>query len=243
MTISSGFFRFTALVALVAACTTFANTTLPYLQQTMYAPTQGFEQQVLLFQNPLYMARQWVMLLHAIVTLVAGIGVSVALMRRSFGAAIVGLVFTVIEKITELFGQVAIVFTLNGDWRPRYVVETDEAVKVMLKTAMQTFLGIWDDMFVVLWIAYIVSAVAFAIACRDVLHQSFSRTHRFLQIALWSSAVLTGLMLAQEYAGQVWAQPIVRWCYPIIMTFTRAAMALWLWNGASHYISEKPNSQ
>src|SRR5262245_16240565 len=98
LVIEPRFGRAAALVWGALAVTTLVNTTLPRL---------GIDPEV----------RDWILILHAALGLAASWCVALALAARAVGAAGAGLVFALIEKGSELAGQILVVFTVHRGWR------------------------------------------------------------------------------------------------------------------------------
>lgn len=225
------FFVFCAICAFIGTATTLVNTVLPWFMP----PAGGGASQAQLVDNPLYMARQWTMLVHAPATLIPILGLALALWRRSPGWCALGFVWTLFEKLLELVGQAVIIFTVNLDWRRQLTRSNPPAD---LQTRIDTVLGAWDDVYIVLWLSGGCAALCFAY----VFAIEARRSRRFLD-ALLIALMLGGaagsvLLFAADYGQQSWAGDLVSWIYPPIMTGLRLTIAVWLWRFASNLASD-----
>jgi hypothetical protein len=220
---SAGFFRFAACVAVVGTVTTAANIGL-----SEWVPDTGGDpmRAAALSRDPVYLSLQWTLLLHALVTLIPPL--ALALIRRPvwLGAALLGAVFTGMEKFVELIGQTLRIFVLNGGWRAQLLTTTDPAVRNQLLASQESFNAAWGSMYFVLWLCGSVAALAFAVAFRS----SKRLSERCLT---WIAAVVAALgflMILAEYFGQAWAGVAHPAVYFVVMTGYRAAIAWVLWN-------------
>jgi hypothetical protein len=214
------FLRFTAIAAAVAVLTTVLNTQLP----RFYPSPGNFEEGVALVNNNAYMARQWVLLIHPLPSLLLAIGLFVVLRKQQVGLAITGLVFTFLEKALEFIGHAIQLFTVNLTWRQAYLSSTDAGEKAQLAVFLKGFSAVWNDCFFVLWVSYFLAALCFGIGLWKMPRA------RLTSIMLFASAVLTLIMLLSDYGKQHWMQPMLPILYPVTLIISRISIAVFLWN-------------
>jgi hypothetical protein len=220
------FFRFAACVAIAGTITTAANIGL-----SEWVPDTGGDpmRAAALSNDPVYLILQWTLLMHALVTLIPPL--ALALIRRPswLGAALLGAVFTGMEKFVELIGQTLRIFVLNGNWRAELLTTADFAIREQLLSNQESFNAVWGSMYFVLWLCGSLAALSFAVA--------FSGSKRISERCLSSIAVVVAvlgfLMILAEYLGQSWADVAHPAIYFVAMTGYRAAIAWVLWTHAS----------
>ena len=207
------------ICALIGAGTTFLNTILPRL----YSAT-GFDERMALIHNPFYALRQWVLLVHPAFTLLAALGLAMALWQRAPGRSATGLLFAFVEKMTEFWLGTIILFVVNGMWKARYLAAPDAAVAAPLRAQIETFGDILGGIYFLLWAMFIVSTALFAsaLSARVGLEKWIVATAAVM-------IALTLLMIAGQYAGQArWTEPIIRWAYSPALTVHRLIIGIWL---------------
>jgi hypothetical protein len=225
--LSARFFRFAALVAIAGTLTTAANIAL-----SEFVPDTGGDpiKAAALSGNRIYMSLQWTLLLHALVTLIPP--VALALMSRPAvaGAALLGALFTGMEKFTELIGQTLRIFLLNGTWRAEVVAGSTPPRLDQLLAWQELFTATWNSLYFVLWICGSAAAAAFA----WTFARSAWRSERLLALTAAIVALLGVLMTLADYFGQSWAGITHPAMYFVAMTAYRAAIAwvLWLYAGS-----------
>lgn len=212
------FLRFTAYCAFAAVITTLLNTQL----YRFYPAPSSFEERMLLVNNVVYMANQWVLLVHPFVTLFLAMGIFIIAKEKSYGFALAGLLFAFLEKLLEFIGQTIQLFTVNLNWKVTYLNSVDLAEKEKIKMFITGFGGIWNDCYLVLWVSYILSSLFFAIALKDVLYAKWVRS--FLCI----TAFITFIMLLSDYGKQGWLAPVLPLLYPTTMIIGRFLIAVLL---------------
>jgi hypothetical protein len=212
LTLEPGFRRVAALIWSALAVTTLVNTTLPLLGRALGLPsTQTGE------------LRDWFLIGHAVLGLLASWYLTLALMSRAAGAAGAGLVFALIEKGTELAGQILIVFTVHRGWRAELAHTADTAQRAIVEARIGVFVDLWDDTFLVLWTGALLSNVCWWFAARHV-----GAHRRGLCVAFLVMALLAVALILEGYAGQVWISAWLPFAYPVLLTGSRAWIAWWL---------------
>ena len=209
LTLEPGVRRTAALVWSAAAVTTLINTTMPLL-----APVLGL--------GALTEARDWVLIGHAVLGLLASWYLALALFSRAAGSAGAGLLFAFIEKGAELAGQILIVFTVHRGWQAELAHVTDAARRATLESRIGLFHDLWDDTFLVFWVGNLLSNVCWWRAARH------APDGRILRAALLIMALLTVALILEDYAGQTWLGAPLRIVYPLLLTGSRLSIAWWL---------------
>jgi hypothetical protein len=210
ITLEPGVWRTAAIVWGALTVTTLINTTLPLL-----APMLGLE--------PVAReARDWILIGHAVLGLLSSWYFALALLSYSAGAAGAGLLFAFIERAAELAGQILIVFTVHRGWRAELALAIDPVRRTALESRIGLFNDLWDDTFLVFWVGNLLSNLCWLRAARRA-------PGRGLRAALLIMAVLTAALIAEDYAGQTWLRAPLRFCYPLLLTGSRAWIARWLY--------------
>lgn len=211
-TLEPGFHRVASLIWSAQAVTTLINTTLPLLANALdFASPQTAE------------LRDWILIGHAVLGLLASWYLAAALASRAAGAAGAGLMFALIEKGTELAGQILVVFTVHRGWRAELASTAEPARRVILEARIGVFNDVWDDTYLVFWTGALLSNLCwFAAARRTDLHR------RGLCTAFLIMALLAVALILEDYGGQRWLRPWLSIAYPALLTGSRAWIAWWL---------------
>ncbi len=205
--------------AITAAVTTFLNTIAPH-----FYSADSFEGRAALIHHPVYMARQWVLLVHPAFTLMLALGMALALFSRAPGKAAGGLLFASVEKMTEFLLGVTILFVVNGVWKVEFLEAMGSPAADRSRGLIEVFNQLLDGCYFLLWSMFILSTA--------LLSAALSRTNaleRWIVATAGLTILLTILMMLGEYAGQSgWTGPIVEWLYSPALTLHRLLIGLWL---------------
>jgi hypothetical protein len=215
------FYLIAAGAAFLTAGTTFALWLLPRL----YPPPANFAAGVELAGNGYYMARQWINLLHIPLALTAYFALAYKLRKKILPVAGLGFVWFIIWGITEMIGIAVIIFSVNRTWRAGFDA-ADEARKIILKSNIEAFYAIWDSMFFVLLIAFLLGTSFYGWATFRS-----KGVDRLLSYLFWLAAPLTILIILSGYAEISWADPLVAWIYPVLQPVSRFVLGLSLLKG------------
>ena len=210
LTLEPGVRRVATLVWAANAITTLINTTLPLLAPVLGLGAYATE------------ARDWILIGHGAVGLVASWYLALALFSSAAGTAGAGLLFALIEKGAELAGQVLIVFTVHRGWQAELARVTEPVRRAVLEARIGLFTDLWDDTFLVFWLSNLLSN---AIWWRAARHAPNSRG---LRVAFLVMTLLTVALILEDYAGQTWLGAPLRVAYPVLLTGSRAWIAWWL---------------
>ena len=133
------FLKATAICSFLGALTTALLIFLPNPEAT------DFEASVALYDNSLYLSKQWILFLHPQVNLLAALGIAYLLFKKYPLQIIFGTLFLIVWAYTEMSQQALIIDTLNQLWRPGYLEADDETSKAMFNTLIRTANGISDS--------------------------------------------------------------------------------------------------
>jgi hypothetical protein len=215
-----GVWRAFFIIALFGVATTAYNTTIPMF----YAPAPvGIEAQAVLRHDWLRLSRDWVLILHAFVTMLAPLGLTLLLWRTNPAIGLVAFLFTFIEKQTELYLQTVRVFTLNGVWRKQILESQDPAITAYAIDSIRFFNAIWNDAFFILWLCGALAALLYGLA----LVRATDKAHRIAGWVAISVAVLALPWIATDYLGVPLPPLVPDGLYAVVMTSYRAMIA-WL---------------
>lgn len=211
--------RVLGICALIGALTTFLNTMAP----RFYAAT-SFESAAALIHHPVYTARQWVLLVHPVFTLLLPLGMALALWARAPGRAASGFTFAFVEKMTEFLLGVSILFVVDGVWKVEFLAAIDTPAAADSRGLIEAFNDLLDGFYFLLWAMFILSTA--------LLTSALDRRDRLELAVIATAGLMIGLtlmMIVGDYAGQQsWTGPILKWAYGPGLTLHRLLIGLWL---------------
>jgi hypothetical protein len=191
------------------------------------APATDLAARIALHENPWYLARLWVNFAHNWLALFGYIGAAAVLARRARGLAVAGVTAFGIWAVTELVGISVIIFAVNRTWRASYAA-ADEAGRASLRTLFVGWDAVWDGMFFLLLVAFLLGCLMYGVAA--VRGRGLERVVGALLLA---GVPLTAFIMAGEYFGVGWANVISDAVYPVLQPVSRFLMGVWLWQAAS----------
>ena len=204
---------------MVGALTTFLNTMAP-----LFFEANSFHEAAELIHHPIYAARQWVLLVHPLFTILLALGLTLALFTRAPGRASAAFVFVGVEKMTEFVLGVLILFVVNGVWKVQYLAADGPIPPAELQLRIEVFYDLLGGLFFLLWTMYILSTGLFA----SILDRS-DRLNLAVIVTAALTILLTVVMIVGRYAGQAaWATPLIAVAYGPTLTTHRALIGLWL---------------
>jgi hypothetical protein len=213
------FFRIAAIAAGLTSLTTFLLWLLPKL----YTAPVSFEEGLSLASNPFYTSRLWVNFIHIPLALLGYYALYYKLKNRAPMKVGMGFLWFGIWGAIEMVGVAIIIFAVNKNWRASYPT-LDESSKILVRGSIDNFLAIWDSMFFVLLIAFLLASTFYAWAT-----WSGKGIEKILSYLLWLSVPLTILIILSGYFNFPAAGMIVAWTYPILQPVSRFMLALVLW--------------
>ena len=213
-------------VAAVCALATSVTTVLLWALLLATPRPGSFADEVALHANGAHLARLWVNFAHNLLALVAYLGAAALLWRRSAGLAAAGLLFFVLWGFVELVGVSVNLFALNGTWRASYAA-ADPGVRASLAATMRAWSAVWDALFFVLLVAFLLGTLCFGLAAAG--GRGLERVVGWLFLL---AVPLTAAILADGYFGVVTAGALVSWTYPLLQPVSRALLGVWMWRSA-----------
>lgn len=226
------FFRVGGACAALSAITTFL---LWFLPRTYAAPA-GFEESLLLHANAAAMARWWVNFVHIFLALAGYAAAAWALWPRSRMLSALGLLWFVLWGFTEIVGVSIQIWAVNRTWRAGWEA-ADPPTRAILRAQLTGFAAVWDAMFFVLLIAFLLGTLCLGLAAVSGGSGLAAARGRGLERAVgWMlllGAPLTIAILLAEYAGMSPMGQASGWVYPVLQPVCRASMGVWLWRRTS----------
>ena len=134
---------------------------------------------------------------------------------------------------TEAGQQALTKVALDRTWRPAWP-GADDAARALIQQQVALYDVLWDAMYLLILIAFLVGNVLLGFAVRRVAASDAapSALGRAVAIALWAAAGLTLLFLLGELGVDV-RVPGSAWLYPLIQPAGRSLIGLWLWREAT----------
>ncbi|HYC04515.1 MAG TPA: hypothetical protein VED40_14570 [Azospirillaceae bacterium] len=207
------------ICAIIGAATTILNTMLP-----RFYGADGFDARMALIHNPFYAARQWVLLVHPAFILLLALGMALALWARAPGRALAGATFAFVEKMTEFWMGVTILFVVNAVWKVNYLAALGTPAAEAWRLKITNFAEVLDGLYFLLWAMFLLSTGLLAWAAARI-----GRFGRWVAATAGLAMALTLLMMLGEYGGQgAWTQPIIAWVYGPALATHRLLVGLWL---------------
>jgi hypothetical protein len=190
----------------------------------LYDSPGTFDAQVALHANPFYMARLWVYFAHPFLVLTAAWGVAARKLDDAAGAATTGFLFFGFWGFTEAAQQALSLIALNFTWRASYARSTDEALRTMLRTNIFGFDAIWDALFFLLLIGFMLGNLLYGVATRRGIG-----LEKVLSGLFFFISAFTLLNVLRSYAGAAVLPSFLSWIYPVVQPIARVLIGIWLW--------------
>ena len=158
MKLAPSFYRSVALCSFLSAVTTLLLIYLP----DFYRPAEGFEGRMARVDDPAYVLRSWVYLVHPFITFAAALGVGLRMRALRSAAAIIGLAGFALWACTEAGQQTLTLFAFDK-WRAAYFA-ADEATRAIIRTNVSMYDGLWDALYFLLLIGFAIGNLSLGIA-------------------------------------------------------------------------------
>ena len=217
-TFPKSFYRAAAAASFLSVVTTLALIFLP----RFYGPAESFEHRLALADHPLAELRAWLYLLHPFLVMMAALGVAAALRRHAPGAAAAGFLGFLLWGFTEA-AQQALTLVAYRRWADAWV-SADAAVREVLQVQVTTYDAIWDSMFLLLLIGFLIGNLLYGLALSR--RPGFDRV---VGACFFAAAALTFAGISGELGGPVLPAAIAPWIYPAIQPLARFLIGVWLW--------------
>jgi hypothetical protein len=216
-------FRAAAVCGALSALTTLGVHLLP----SLYAGADTFEKQLLLRENPIYLGRLWIVVLHCLLVVVAMFGVGVRLLPRAPALAVLGFLSFVVFGLTELLRTSLGIFALNRAWRGGYAAATDDTTRAYFRAQIAGFGGWNDGLFLLFALAFFLGTLLYGLALRR--GQGLEKTVGIV-LLVWS--IFGGHAVLEEASGFGPLAPYLGWVGPGFQPLARLLTAVWLWRTA-----------
>ena len=213
------FLKTAGICAVLTAITTF----LLWLLPKFYGDVSTESDKIMLSINPFYMSRLWINFIHVFLALVGYLGAAVIIFQQSRGLALSGFMWFLLWGFTELLGLSVLIFAVNGSWRRDYM-GANEAEQVMLKQNIDLFMQIWDSMFFLLLVFFLLGTLFYGLA----IWRS-QGLEKLLSLLFLLGVPLTIFITVSGYGGPVWPGLVAGWIYPVLQPFSRFVLGIWIW--------------
>jgi hypothetical protein len=222
MKLAPSFYRSVALCSFLSAVTTLLLIYLP----DFYRPAEGFEGRMARVDDPAYVLRSWVYLVHPFITFAAALGVGLRMRALRSAAAVIGLAGFALWACTEAGQQTLTLFAFDK-WRAAYFA-ADEATRAIIRTNASMYDGLWDALYFLLLIGFAIGNLSLGIA----LAGAGRGVTRLVGIFFFAAFALTLTYITGELQWGALPEPLATWSYPTIQPLGRALIGLWLWSAA-----------
>lgn len=203
------------------------TTFLLWLLPRLYVSPESIDAAVGLHQNVYYMARLWVNFGHIFLALAAYGAAAYLLSRRTPGLASFGYVSFVLWGFTELLGVTVNIFAVNRTWRAAFATASPEA-RVAIRTNIAGFQAVWDAMFFLLLVAFLLGTACFGLAA-VVRGDALSK---WLGAMFLLAVPLTLAIMVGGYTQITAFNLLDEMVYPVLQPLSRGLLAYWLWRNA-----------
>jgi hypothetical protein len=226
---SARFYRAVGVCSMLSALTTIGLIFLPRL----YPPVPDFTARMALGDEPAYVLRSWIYLVHPFLVFAAALGLAARCRARAAGAASLGLAGFALWAATEAGQQALTKVALDRTWRVAWKT-ADAATQAVIQQQVALYDVLWDAMYLLILIAFMAGNIILGLAVRRVAASGAvaPALGRAVAIALWAAAGLTLMFLLGELGANV-TIPGSAWFYPLIQPAGRTLIGLWLWREAT----------
>ena len=214
--------RLVLKIAGITAIITCVTTFLLWLLPKFYGVPDTFEESTKLAENVFYQSKQWVNFFHIPLALIAYFGLAYKLRLRELPKVALGMIWFLIWGIVEMIGVSGIIFAVNKDWRINYSVASDP-VKAILQQNIESYFAIWNSLFFVLLIAFLLGTIFFGWATWK--GKGLEKTLSYL---FWLAVPLTVLIILSGYFDFRFGGRVVEIIYPILQPISRLVLGLYL---------------
>ncbi len=224
MNFSRGFLRFAAVCALLTAGTTVAVHWLP----AFWAGATTFEAQLALRENPVYLARLWLVLLHCVLVVISMYAVGFRRLREA--PALVGLGFLayVVFAFCEIVRTTFAIFAVNRMWRTQFAGAADEQTRETARLLLAAVPGVSQTLFFIFFTAFVIGTFCYGFVL--LRGSGFERTLGFFFLA-WG--VFSLPVLVDEISGATSFGGAFEWVGQYFQPLLRGAIGVWLWTVAA----------
>lgn len=223
MRVSERFIRGAAAAQCVSGLTTLG---LIFLARG-FRPVTDIVTAVERLDDPLYLLRLAVGIVHPFIVLFGALGIAVVRVAHATGAVVTAVTFLLLWAGTEAVQQAIALVAVQWTWRAALAGTPDAATVLRLRSHIEGADGLTDAMFLVILMAFVVANVALAVATwqPDALSRAVS-VGFVLAAAL---GVISGLT---AFGTGVLPPAVMAVLYPALQPPARVLTGIWLWRHA-----------
>ncbi|HEY7640529.1 MAG TPA: hypothetical protein VH814_12470 [Steroidobacteraceae bacterium] len=222
MTFTPSFYRSLAVCSIVSAITTLGLIYLP----EFYQPIEGFEGRMRRVDDPAYVLRSWVYLVHPFLTFAAALGVALRIRTVRSAAAVIGIAGFALWASNEAAQQTLTLFAFDK-WRAAYFA-ADEATRAIIRTNTALYDGLWDAMYFLLLIGFSIGNTSLGVG----LLRAGKGVTRVVGCFFLGAVAITLPIITGELQWWTMPEPLASWSYPAVQPLGRTLIGLWLWSAA-----------
>ena len=222
MHFAPNFYRTAAICSMVSALTTLGLIFLPYL----FLPIDDFDGRMNRINEPAYVLRSWIYLVHPFLAGAAALAVAMRLRTLASASAIVGLLGFLLWAGTEAGQQTMTLFAYDK-WRAAWAT-ADELTRAHIRTSSLMYQGLWDAMYFLLLIGFSIGNLCFGLVM--VKRRGLTRVVGGFFLAAAALTLFTNVL--PELGGPTLPESIEPWLYPAIQPLGRTLIGVWLWRAA-----------
>ena len=216
------FYRTAAICSIVSALTTLGLIFLPYL----WLPVEDFDGRMNRINEPAYVLRSWIYLVHPFLVGAAALAVAMRLRTLASAAALVGLLGFLLWAGTEAGQQTMTLFAFD-EWRAAWAT-ADELTRTHIRANAMMYDGLWDAMYFLLLIGFSIGNLCFGLVM--VKRRGLTRVVGGFFLAAAALTLFTNML--PELGGPTLPESIEPWLYPAIQPLGRTLIGVWLWRAA-----------
>jgi hypothetical protein len=223
MNLTSRFFRFGAVCAVLTALTTLVVHIVPCL----WADATTFEQQADLRLDPIYLAQRWTILVHCTLVIISMFVLGAAKLRSAPVLVSFGFLGYLGFGFTEIVRTSISIFAVNRTWRAGYAAAADDATREHFRSLITAYGGINDALFFIFYTAFLIGLVCYGLA---FLRSEGRKSHLGFLFLLWSLLSVPGFIdaiMGRESLGRYF-----EWVGPYFLPLARLYIGVWFWKNA-----------
>jgi hypothetical protein len=222
--VSPVFIKVASICAMATALTTITVHWLPDL----WSSATTFESRVQLRHNAIYTGRLWIVLIHCVLVVISMAAIPYLLSGVARLIAIFGFGCYAVFAFVESLRTSLSIFAVNRAWRAGYETSSDDMRRQAFRDALDTFAGVNDALFFLLFAAFTVGlfGYGFALVLKSGIDQGVG-----LLFLLWGVLSLPSLVAA--IAGNEALSAGFDWVGRYFQPAARFSLGVWLWNVSS----------
>lgn len=228
----NSFLKIAAICSFLGALTTALLMFLPN------PAASGFEAEVMLYKNSLYLSKRWILFIHPQVNFIASLGIAYLLYKKYPLQIIIGTLFLFIWAYTEMSQQALLIDALNQMWRPGYIGADDESTRMMYNTLIKAANGISDSKYFLIIYGFGLGSLLYGLAFMREAGWA-----KWLGISLIFIGVLSLSSFLRYYLNVSFLNTIVNWVYEwiygILQPLVRVAVGVWIFSELSIFIKQR----